>query len=251
MVKVTKINVNGQWEGECKGKRGHFPFTHVRLLEQHHPDDESWETHTLPSPRRCPAHPFSFGHFVMLGKKKIYTSTQYMNLWAKLVRHSWPCQCKTCWVILPNVILKSLHYGQTDIGWFACISFFKSQLCCRPPWLQPHRNFLKPAIIYFLYSDRWQHLLVWGIKEHTRVLSYPESHGKRQLSSTTESRGKQLPESIEKTTATTSNNSKATNSGAFTGLVQFIMAGVKAVNQTLSTDCLKSRISVRFQAITN
>ncbi|KAF6726210.1 Adapter molecule crk [Oryzias melastigma] len=41
MVKVTKINVNGQWEGECKGKQGHFPFTHVRLLEQHHPDDES------------------------------------------------------------------------------------------------------------------------------------------------------------------------------------------------------------------
>ncbi|XP_034462947.1 adapter molecule crk-like [Hippoglossus hippoglossus] len=41
MVKVTKINVNGQWEGECKGKRGHFPFTHVRLLEQQHPDDES------------------------------------------------------------------------------------------------------------------------------------------------------------------------------------------------------------------
>uniref|UniRef100_A0A3P9M2B8 Adapter molecule crk n=1 Tax=Oryzias latipes TaxID=8090 RepID=A0A3P9M2B8_ORYLA len=33
MVKVTKINVNGQWEGECKGKQGHFPFTHVRLLE--------------------------------------------------------------------------------------------------------------------------------------------------------------------------------------------------------------------------
>ncbi|XP_037543185.1 adapter molecule crk-like [Nematolebias whitei] len=41
MVKVTKINVNGQWEGECKGKRGHFPFTHVRLLEQPQPDDES------------------------------------------------------------------------------------------------------------------------------------------------------------------------------------------------------------------
>ncbi|KAF7646115.1 hypothetical protein LDENG_00193410 [Lucifuga dentata] len=41
MVKVTKINVNGQWEGECKGKRGHFPFTHVRLLEQHHAEDES------------------------------------------------------------------------------------------------------------------------------------------------------------------------------------------------------------------
>ncbi|KAF3848167.1 hypothetical protein F7725_021195 [Dissostichus mawsoni] len=25
MVKVTKINVNGQWEGECKGKRAIFP----------------------------------------------------------------------------------------------------------------------------------------------------------------------------------------------------------------------------------
>ncbi|CAL8268133.1 unnamed protein product [Merluccius merluccius] len=40
-VKVTKINVNGQWEGECKGKRGHFPFTHVRLLDQQQPEDES------------------------------------------------------------------------------------------------------------------------------------------------------------------------------------------------------------------
>lgn len=38
MVKVTKINVNGQWEGECKGKHGHFPFTHVRVLDQHLPD---------------------------------------------------------------------------------------------------------------------------------------------------------------------------------------------------------------------
>ncbi|XP_028838241.1 adapter molecule crk-like [Denticeps clupeoides] len=41
LVNVTKINVNGQWEGECKGKRGHFPFTHVRLLDQQHPEDES------------------------------------------------------------------------------------------------------------------------------------------------------------------------------------------------------------------
>nr|XP_046244375.1 adapter molecule crk [Scatophagus argus] len=40
MVKVTKINVNGQWEGECKGKRGHFPFTHVKLLDQHSGEDE-------------------------------------------------------------------------------------------------------------------------------------------------------------------------------------------------------------------
>ncbi|KAL6463885.1 hypothetical protein MHYP_G00282760 [Metynnis hypsauchen] len=41
MVTVTKINVNGQWEGECKGKKGHFPFTHVRLLDQQQPEDES------------------------------------------------------------------------------------------------------------------------------------------------------------------------------------------------------------------
>ncbi|XP_028817910.1 adapter molecule crk [Denticeps clupeoides] len=40
LVRVTKINVNGQWEGECKGKHGHFPFTHVRLLDQHNPEDE-------------------------------------------------------------------------------------------------------------------------------------------------------------------------------------------------------------------
>uniref|UniRef100_A0A3Q3GJ92 Adapter molecule crk n=1 Tax=Labrus bergylta TaxID=56723 RepID=A0A3Q3GJ92_9LABR len=40
MVKVTKINVNGQWEGECKGKRGHFPFTHVKLLDQHNAEEE-------------------------------------------------------------------------------------------------------------------------------------------------------------------------------------------------------------------
>ncbi|KAM7413657.1 hypothetical protein PAMA_020848 [Pampus argenteus] len=40
MVMVTKINVNGQWEGECKGKRGHFPFTHVKLLDQHNAEDE-------------------------------------------------------------------------------------------------------------------------------------------------------------------------------------------------------------------
>ncbi|KAJ7990272.1 hypothetical protein DPEC_G00298600 [Dallia pectoralis] len=40
MVTVTKINVNGQWEGECKGKRGHFPFTHVKLLDQHNTEDD-------------------------------------------------------------------------------------------------------------------------------------------------------------------------------------------------------------------
>uniref|UniRef100_G1MZN9 SH3 domain-containing protein n=1 Tax=Meleagris gallopavo TaxID=9103 RepID=G1MZN9_MELGA len=40
LVKVTKINMSGQWEGECNGKRGHFPFTHVRLLDQQNPDED-------------------------------------------------------------------------------------------------------------------------------------------------------------------------------------------------------------------
>uniref|UniRef100_A0A8C5PBG4 Adapter molecule crk n=1 Tax=Leptobrachium leishanense TaxID=445787 RepID=A0A8C5PBG4_9ANUR len=40
MVKVTKINVSGQWEGECNGKHGHFPFTHVRLLDQQNLDED-------------------------------------------------------------------------------------------------------------------------------------------------------------------------------------------------------------------
>lgn len=30
---VTKTNINGQWEGELKGKTGHFPFTHVEFIE--------------------------------------------------------------------------------------------------------------------------------------------------------------------------------------------------------------------------
>ncbi|KFP21171.1 Adapter molecule crk, partial [Egretta garzetta] len=40
LVKVTKINVSGQWEGECNGRRGHFPFTHVRILDQQNPDED-------------------------------------------------------------------------------------------------------------------------------------------------------------------------------------------------------------------
>ncbi|KAK0086977.1 hypothetical protein PV325_002068 [Microctonus aethiopoides] len=33
MIKVTKTNINGQWEGELHGKVGHFPFTHVEFVE--------------------------------------------------------------------------------------------------------------------------------------------------------------------------------------------------------------------------
>lgn len=33
LIKVTKTNINGQWEGELKGKIGHFPFTHVEFTD--------------------------------------------------------------------------------------------------------------------------------------------------------------------------------------------------------------------------
>ncbi|KAG7174529.1 Adapter molecule Crk-like [Homarus americanus] len=33
VIKVTKMNINGQWEGELNGKVGHFPFTHVEFID--------------------------------------------------------------------------------------------------------------------------------------------------------------------------------------------------------------------------
>ncbi|KAF5273368.1 hypothetical protein FQR65_LT04660 [Abscondita terminalis] len=33
IIRVTKTNINGQWEGELNGKSGHFPFTHVEFLD--------------------------------------------------------------------------------------------------------------------------------------------------------------------------------------------------------------------------
>jgi len=33
IVKVTKMSINGQWEGEFNGKVGHFPFTHVEFID--------------------------------------------------------------------------------------------------------------------------------------------------------------------------------------------------------------------------
>lgn len=33
VITVTKTNINGQWEGELRGKIGHFPFTHVEFIE--------------------------------------------------------------------------------------------------------------------------------------------------------------------------------------------------------------------------
>ncbi|XP_052869180.1 adapter molecule Crk isoform X2 [Anopheles cruzii] len=34
VIKVLKTNINGQWEGELKGKIGHFPFTHVEFIDE-------------------------------------------------------------------------------------------------------------------------------------------------------------------------------------------------------------------------
>lgn len=36
VITVTKTNINGQWEGELRGKVGHFPFTHVEFIDQDH-----------------------------------------------------------------------------------------------------------------------------------------------------------------------------------------------------------------------
>ncbi|XP_039297199.1 adapter molecule Crk isoform X1 [Nilaparvata lugens] len=33
IIKVTKMNINGQWDGELNGKVGHFPFTHVEFVD--------------------------------------------------------------------------------------------------------------------------------------------------------------------------------------------------------------------------
>lgn len=38
-VKVTKMHINGQWEGELHGKVGHFPFTHVEFIDSENADD--------------------------------------------------------------------------------------------------------------------------------------------------------------------------------------------------------------------
>ncbi|KAH8406410.1 hypothetical protein KR222_005845 [Zaprionus bogoriensis] len=33
VINVTKTNINGQWEGEINGRKGHFPFTHVEFID--------------------------------------------------------------------------------------------------------------------------------------------------------------------------------------------------------------------------
>ncbi|XP_014296726.1 adapter molecule Crk [Microplitis demolitor] len=39
IIKVTKTNINGQWEGELHGKTGHFPFTHVEFVDNETSED--------------------------------------------------------------------------------------------------------------------------------------------------------------------------------------------------------------------
>ncbi|XP_013781887.1 adapter molecule Crk-like [Limulus polyphemus] len=40
VIKVTKMNINGQWEGELRGKTGHFPFTHVEFIDSENSEDD-------------------------------------------------------------------------------------------------------------------------------------------------------------------------------------------------------------------
>ena len=39
-ILVTAMNINGQWEGELNDKKGHFPFTHVKFLDDNDPGQE-------------------------------------------------------------------------------------------------------------------------------------------------------------------------------------------------------------------
>ena len=40
IILVTAMHKNGQWEGELRGKTGHFPFTHVEFLDSGDEEDE-------------------------------------------------------------------------------------------------------------------------------------------------------------------------------------------------------------------
>ncbi|KAL7726682.1 hypothetical protein ACLKA6_012763 [Drosophila palustris] len=42
IIKVTKTNINGQWEGELNGRKGHFPFTHVEFVDDCELSNHDW-----------------------------------------------------------------------------------------------------------------------------------------------------------------------------------------------------------------
>ncbi|XP_072443144.1 crk-like protein [Chiloscyllium punctatum] len=39
LVKVTRMNISGQWEGEVNGRQGLFPFTHVQIFDPQNPEE--------------------------------------------------------------------------------------------------------------------------------------------------------------------------------------------------------------------
>lgn len=41
ILTVTQMHPNGQWEGELRGKKGYFPFTHVKLIDPNNPDGDT------------------------------------------------------------------------------------------------------------------------------------------------------------------------------------------------------------------
>lgn len=44
LVKVTATHITGQWEGECQGQTGSFPFTHIQFID---PEQEGGEPDEL------------------------------------------------------------------------------------------------------------------------------------------------------------------------------------------------------------
>lgn len=33
IIRVTKVDISGCWEGELSGRKGHFPFNYVKFIE--------------------------------------------------------------------------------------------------------------------------------------------------------------------------------------------------------------------------
>lgn len=33
IIRVTKVDISGCWEGEISGRKGHFPFNYVKFIE--------------------------------------------------------------------------------------------------------------------------------------------------------------------------------------------------------------------------
>lgn len=159
MVKVTKINVNGQWEGECKGKRGHFPFTHVRLLEQAHPDDESWGNACAPPSTPLASLLQRCGRPTLKRKRFIQAHGIQTSETNRTALRTLPVPSRLGW---SHIMSFQSSQGQTDMG-----------SCCwlrLPAQLQPLKKKrikeMKCNIPFDL--GRWQHFVVNYLSEFTR-----------------------------------------------------------------------------------